>query len=471
MTHHSFVFHLFRSRRKGYNNIGRSTRGFVKEGGCAMTKKLKILLLVCIVVSFTQCTDRSLSPAEQAEEATTDLREHHSGDASLLMSGELAALDNEFGFRLLGKIASNHPDDNIIISPLSISMALGMAVNGAAGPTREAMLQTLGLDGHSIDMVNTCYRNVIDHLVGRDPRADFEIANSVWCRDGVLFEEPFLEACQTSFDAEIRSLDFTDPGAADTINAWVAEKTLGYIPEIVASPLAPDLVAILLNALNFWGTWRYRFDPELTHDGWFNRSDGSQVLCRMMQRPDDVPGVDRPGCRYTHMMTWDFQAVELPYGDSLFSMVIFKPWMGTDIEELVAMLDQDLWQQVMTNDCWTYGQVIMPRFELESGYNLNDVLTALGMGIAFSSGSADFSGICCDIPLWISEVKHRTYVRVDEGGVIASGVTDVDISTGILPCPEYFTMHMNSPFVFVIRENIWGTILFLGRVMDPGYLP
>ena len=100
-----------------------------------MTNKLKILLLVCILVSFTQCTDRSLSPAEQAQEITTDLREHRSGDASLLMSGELAALDNEFGFRLLREIASDHPDDNIIISPLSISMALGMAVNGAAGPT------------------------------------------------------------------------------------------------------------------------------------------------------------------------------------------------------------------------------------------------------------------------------------------------------------------------------------------------
>lgn len=436
-----------------------------------MTKRLEILSLLCVFLAFTQCTDRSLSPTEQAYEATTDTREHLFGDESLLMSGELAALDNEFGFRLLREIAADQPDENIFISPLSISMALGMTVNGAAGSTREAMLQTLGLDGHSMMTVNTCYRNLIDRLVGMDPLADFEIANSVWCRDGVTFEDPFLNACRSSFDAEVRSLDFSDPGAADTINAWVEEKTLGYIPEIVDSPLSPDLVAMLLNALNFWGTWTYEFDPQLTHDGWFYKSDGSRVRCRMMERPDDAPGVDYPGCRYTYVQHDAFQAVELPYGDSLFSMVVFKPRMGTDIDELVSMLDQDLWQQCTSNNCWTYGRVLMPRFELESGYDLNDVLTALGMGIAFSPGIADFSGICHYMTLWISQVKHKTYVRVDEGGVVASAVTEVDVPTGNLPCPPYFTMHVNQPFVFAIRENIWGTILFLGKVVDPGYLP
>jgi serine protease inhibitor len=441
--------------------------------GLIMRISSKVLVLLSIGLALTQCTDRRSSPTGPDPSTDTTMRQRLHFDESLLTRRQLATLGNEFGFRLFKGMVGERPDENVFISPLSVSMALGMVVNGAAGETRDAILSTLGIDGYPMEMVNACYRSLIDNLVGMDPQADFEIANSVWCRAGVTFEDAFLNACRTHFDAEVRSLDFSDPGAADTINAWVDEKTLGYIPEIVETPIDPEVVMILLNALNFWGTWTYRFDPMLTHDDWFHLPDGSQTLCRMMQRPDPDLPFDPPGCKYAYLRyDYLFEAVELPYGDSLFSMIVVLPWPGVHVDSVIAVLNQDDWGVWMNSFCrrHTYGIVSMPRYELEFACDMNDALSALGMEIAFVPGQADFSAMSSYMLLWISKVKHKTYVHVDEGGTIAAAVTEVDISTGINPCPDYFELCVDRPFVVAIRENRWGNIIFIGKIVDPGYL-
>jgi serine protease inhibitor len=436
--------------------------------------RLSAVFLICLV--FLNCGEHACPPDSQdfghaASHGPAESQEVKYYDESMLATSKLAGLDNEFGFQMFKEIVGLHPDENVFISPLSISMALGMTTNGAAGPTLDAMRTTLNLDSYPMCVVNTCYHSLMRNLEWLDPQVRFEIANSVWCCEAVTFEEPFLDACRTSFEAQVRGVDFTEAGTRDTINAWVNRKTHGKIPTIV-NVLNPATVVMLINAMYFLGTWAEEFDPGASHNDWFNLPDGSAAECRMMERPPLDPEIDLPGCKYTFLSHSDFQGIELPYGDSLFSMVLLMPRSGTDVDPLISMLDRETWDEWMGSFCITKGRLLMPKFELAFKYEdeMRDALIALGMGPAFDPGQADFSRICTYLPLWIGRVIHKTYIRVDEAGTEAAAVTAVDIPTGITPCPAYFEMYINKPFVFVIRENRWGTILFLGKVVDPGYL-
>jgi serine protease inhibitor len=309
----------------------------------------------------------------------------------------------------------------------------------------------------------------MDFLLSLDPKVQFEIANSIWCREGIQFKEAFFERCGAYFDAQPRSLDFNLPDAADTINAWVNEKTHGRIPEIVGSPIPPLVVMYLLDAIYFLGTWKDEFDPAYTADDWFTRPDGYPAPCRMMKRPGPEP---EPDCYilsdFVYYSDDSLQIVDLPYGDSLFTMTVVLPKPGIDVDLLISNLTPEKWELWTgnLNDC--HGRLLMPRFELEYATRLVDALENLGMGIAFDVETADFSAMA-DIPLFISDVLHKTYIRVDENGTEAAAVTSVEISTGNTPDCDSFLMEVRRPFLIVIRENVGNTIIFLGKIADPGF--
>lgn len=373
---------------------------------------------------------------------------------------QLVGSYNAFGFNIFRQLVRNAPrDTNIFVSPLSISMALGMTLNGAAGATEEAMKTTLEFGGMDMKQIDECYRSVIDLLTELDQDVIFEIANSIWYRLDLDPKEDFLKACETYFDSEVTALDFSTPEAADIINAWVSEKTHEKIEEIIQGPIHPLTVMFLINAIYFLGNWTYQFDPDLTQDDWFNTAVGVKTPCRMMLQP----GIDELA-EYRYSETGGFQAIDLPYGNGLFSMVIILPKEGMSLDGLIDGCDQNAWDGWMAGLQIREGRIQIPKFEVEYEDTLNKVLMSMGMGIAFGAG-ADFSGISEDRELYVSSVRHKTYVRVDEAGTEAAAVTVVEIRE--TSQPDTFHMRVDRPFLFAIREHHSGTVLFIGKMVRP----
>ncbi len=369
----------------------------------------------------------------------------------------LIAADNTFGLKLFRAIRAAEPaGDNIFISPLSVAMALGMTYNGAAGTTQAAMQDALELQGLGIDEVNESYRGVIDLLADLDPSVKFLLANSIWYRQGFQVEANFLDVNRTYFDAEVQSLDFSSPNAAPTINGWVDQKTQGRIDKIVEPPIPNDVVMYLINAIYFKGDWTSKFDKSLTAPAPFTLANGSQKNVEMMSS-----GVEIAVNVYFGS---DATVLDLPYGGKAYSMTIVLPNAGQDIGALVASMDDQRWGTWIGGLSKSSYIVVMPKFTLRYELELKDVLSALGMGIAFQPFDADFTKIN-PTPglLYISKVKHKTFVDVNEEGTEAAAVTSVEVRETSVPTP----IVVDRPFLFAIRERFSGTVLFLGLIMDP----
>jgi serine protease inhibitor len=411
-----------------------------------MFKQWKLFLVPLIAVTFLYC---SKCPTKTIE--NTPSLNLTAAEKNLLQS------DNKFGFKLFQEVVSEEKDKNVFISPLSVSMALGMTYNGADGSTKEAMQKTLELNGLTLQEVNESYQNLMKLFSELDPDVLFQIANSIWYRQGWTFEKEFIQLNKTYFNSQVRGLDFGDPHSADVINNWVSENTKGKITSIINPPIDPSMVMFLINAIYFKGTWTYQFDKTATREWPFLLPDNSTKPCQMMGIKSKFP---------YHEDDY-FQAVSLPYGKGDYSMVVFLPKWGKNIDSLIAALNQgnfDKWWSEFHSDS---GKVCLPKFTLEYELKLNDALKALGMSMAFDPDQADFSKMFQGKGLFISEVKHKTFVEVNEEGTEAAAVTSVGIALSAYPPPLPFEMVVDRPFVFLIRENLSGTILFMGKIVEP----
>jgi serine protease inhibitor len=404
-----------------------------------MFKKTGAFAILCCWVLLVQCTSNPTPPSPPPRDLTA-------------VEKELVSSDNKFGLKLFRETVSREGDKNVFVSPLSVSMALGMTYNGANGSTREAMQNTLELQGMSLEDVNKSYRSVIDLLRGLDSKVTFQIANSIWYRQEFEVESTFVDLNRTYFDAVVQALDFVDPSAVVTINNWVKANTNGKIDKIIER-IPDNTVMYLIDAIYFKGTWKLRFDAKKTTASPFYLSNGSTKSCQMMSMPET---------KIASLSTEEFTAVDLKYGDGDYSMTILLPNGNMNLDSVMVQLTDDNWrswlEQFETRDL----MLQIPKFEVEYEKSFKDVLSALGMGIAFSD-TADFTGINRDGNLLITEVKHKTYVKVDEEGTEAAAVTSVGI--GYTSAPSEFVV--DRPFLFVIHENHSGTILFMGKIVDP----
>jgi serpin B len=372
-----------------------------------------------------------------------------------LTKGETGIVDasSEFGYNLLRQVNQEDADKNVFISPLSVSMALGMTMNGASGATLDSMRQTLAFAGLTEHEINSSYRSLMYLLRGIDPGVKFQIANSIWAREGFEVERPFADTNKYYFDAEVRSLNFSDASAGPTINNWVKTNTNGKIPTIVPEPVPTDVVMYLINAIYFKGSWRQKFDPKLTQEQPFTLVDGSKK---------QVPLMHAKGT-YGLYQNNEMQLIDLPYGDSLFSMTVLLPNTETDINTFVAGLtDSKVQAWIDGMHAASETELLLPKFTLKYEKTLNEMLEAMGMSIAFS-GAADFSRISSGGGLEISEVKHKTFVEVNEEGTEAAAATSVGIIRTSVPAP----IRVDRPFVFLIRERTSGAVLFMGKILDP----
>jgi serine protease inhibitor len=385
------------------------------------------------------------SPGEPG--ASTELealpRELSVGEQKLIGAG------NAFAFDLLREINTSQRSENVFISPLSASMALGMTMNGANGTTFDAMRSALRLGTASREDINEGYRSLITLLRGLDKATDFRIANSIWYEKTFPFHASFISESQNFFDARVSALDFADPGSVNTINSWVNEATNKKIPTIIET-IDDDMVMYLINAIYFKGTWRNQFDKSKTANAPFFALDGSSASVPLMTQTSSI-GVATGG---------NYTAVDLPYGNSAFSMTVVLPQKGTDINAFAEAMTLEKWQALAATFNVRETTLFLPRFTLEWKRKLNPDLEKLGMGTAFQEGFADFTRMSPEgNRLIIDEVIQKTFVEVNEEGTEAAAVTSVGVGVTSAPAP----IRVDRPFMFAIREKLSGTILFVGK--------
>jgi serpin B len=367
---------------------------------------------------------------------------------------QLIDASNSFSFALWSKVSGAQRDQNVFVSPLSASFALGMTLNGAANQTFDQMRTALQVDGLSQPDINAGYKSLIALLTSLDPSVTMQIANSIWYRETFPFNQSFIDAGRSYFDAEVHGLNFNDvSGSLGTINGWVNQKTNGKITKVLDT-IDPLDVMFLINALYFHGSWRQQFDPSKTTDDSFTSAPGVTQPMRLMHRHGDMQYVE----------TASYQAVDLPYGNAAFAMTVLLPKPGTDLETFSAGLTETTWRSLLSSFGTAEVELAVPKFRLEYERTMNEDLRGLGMIVPFEPNVADFTRMSpLGTQLYISFVKQNTFVSVDEQGTEAAAVTVTGIRATSLG--SYAVMRVDRPFLFVIHERLSGTVLFMGKVV------
>jgi serpin B len=375
------------------------------------------------------------------------------------VSKEIAAANTAFAGKMFNALAQEEPEKNVMISPLSISLALAMTINGASGDNLDEMKTVMEFGDMDMEDVNEQFFNLISSLVEADRDMILAIANSVWM--DIAFEprvkEEFLNILDEFYAAEAFALDFGNPDSVDVINGWVKENTMEKIEKIIEE-IGADTVMYLINAIYFKAAWTITFDKEKTYEGQFTLSDGSTKTVEMMTFKD-AQDFD------FYSSGWedgDYSAIRLPYGRGKFAFYGLIPNSGSVDDFISKMakngLDSYFKDLVKTEEV----PVIMPKFKFEYEKSLVDIFKALGMEKAFAEGgllnlAEQGEG------LFISDIIHKTFIEVNEEGTEAAAVTAVEVGETSMPAGFYGTR----PFVFVIRDDRSGTILFIGKVEDP----
>lgn len=374
-------------------------------------------------------------------------------------SAELVDADNAFGLELFQKIREESNEDNIMLSPLSVSLALAMAYNGADANTKTEMEQTMKLNGLSPTQINNSYKMLIEALQSLDEDVIFEIANAIYYEQSFAAKQEFLDMNKNYYNAEVEAIDFSSPSAISTINNWVANKTHNKIEKIIEQ-LSPDARMVLLNAIYFYGTWTKEFNEDGTKMRDFRLANGNTKEVPMMNKEDKL--------KY---LTNDlFSAVKLPYGTGQYNMMVMLPSEDKDSQSILNELSTNNWNNWNENfETKDHVVVTMPRFKFAFELGLKKALQKMGMIDAFTE-NADFSKIS-DIDLFISQVIHKTYIDVNETGTEAAAVTAIvfEITSAGPSEPQKIYFTVDKPFIFAITEKDTDAILFIGEVKNPSY--
>lgn len=371
-------------------------------------------------------------------------------------SAKIIAADNQFGFELFRKVdASLEEPKNTMISPMSVSLALAMVYNGTEGNTKAQMEQMLHKAGMTSEDINQSYKDLVAALISHDPKVELSISNAIFYRNTFPVKDDFKTTNQNYYNAEVSGLDFSKTAETlNKVNGWVNTNTKGKIDKIIEQVKAEDIM-YLLNAIYFNGEWKYRFDTKETADRSFTKEDNTVVQVPTME-------IEKPFNYFNHS---DFQLLEMPYGSGKYSMLIFLPASGKNTSDVISMMSSENLNDWISKMTEQKKEVFLPKFEFKFDNSLKDELAALGMTDAFDDAKANLSGISDVAKLVISEVMHKTYIKVDERGTEAAAVTGITVGVTSMPVDNSF--RVDHPFVFAIREKDTQAILFIGKVMDP----
>jgi len=353
-------------------------------------------------------------------------------------------------------MAAQDSGKNVFISPLSVWLALSMTYNGASGSTALGMAQALHAANISIDDLNKDNAGLMGILTSADPKVQIAIANSIWMRKDLAgeFNQDFLDRDQNFYAAQIKALDFADSGAADTINKWVEQNTNGNIKNLVQPPISNDTVMYLINAVHFKAPWKVSFDTKLTRDGTFATTGGTEVPAKYLFNEKGNFGYFDEAV----------MAARIPYAGGRLEMVAILPQQQS-LSAFVKGLTAEKLQTIITNCKETPMTLTFPKFKLEYSAKLNDALAAMGMKDAFDGTVARFENMSKTMgdKLVISEVKHKSFIEVNEEGTEASAATSVGMVATAMP----MSLEFSKPFVYLIHDSKTGAILFIGTMENP----
>ncbi len=411
-----------------------------------------LIIFICLSLAFSGCASQS-----GAADLMADIKPSQQPTSPAQIDEAIKKESNAFAVDLFKKSAENK--GNIMISPASVYLALAMTLNGADGETKTAMLDVLADQGLTVDMINNACRSWIALLEKTDSKTKLEIANSIWFDQDFTPYKPFLQKNADYFAADVNKLDFNDRNTPKIINNWVKEATHNTIDKIVDS-IDPDVVIYLINAVYFKSDWQTKFNKNNTRDRTFNTPDGT-IETPFMHRLD----------RMTYFSINKATGIALPYADQKFAYFALLPDKEMTPRKWLAEQDQSLFNdlaRLMAKKPKYTVQLAMPKFEAHYEDSLLNELTELGMGIAFDPYQADFSQMNEQHTkdLYISEVKHKTFIRVDEKGTEASAATSVEVR--VTSAPQFDKeLTLDRPFLYGIMDLQTGMPLFVGIMENP----
>ena len=416
-----------------------------------MGRIFSILLAIALISFLSMC-----SSAETTEVSSSNIQRITEPDVNEESLGELASGNSSFAFDLYRTLGEE--EGNIFFSPYSISAALAMTYAGAEGTTEAEMADVLKFTLPE-NLLHSSF-NLVDQILTASAEEDstfsLHIVNALWGQTGYTFLPEFLGVLAANYGAGITLLDFSENTelCRETINEWVSEQTEGRIEDLIPQNLLTSVTKLVLtNAIYFNAQWLLQFDETGTYDRPFNLIDGEQVTVPMMSQTEHFPMTMGDG----------YMAAELLYSNRRASMLVIVPDQDYFFE-VEERLGNDLISEVTDNLRDENLYLNMPKFETVSAFQLENTLSDMGMPSAFGV-SADFSGMDGTLSLYIASVIHKAFISVDENGTEAAAATAVLMQK--LNGESSVEFIIDRPFIYLIRDRDTGTILFIGRVLNP----
>lgn len=356
---------------------------------------------------------------------------------------------NEFAWKFFKEVSKGEQQD-VFVSPLSVTYALGMLANGAVGDTQKEILEGLEFRSGKVDDINSLCHQLMIESPKLDKSTKVSIANAVVANKNKPLQPDFKNVVEKQYQALVTNQDFSSPATLSFINLWASELTHGMVPQLL-DRVHPDAVTYLLNALYFKGIWYRQFDKKRTQQESFTQADGKKLTVKMMHQKE----------RFFAAENDNYQTVVLPYGNGSYEMVVLLPREGKDLSSLLQTMDAKKWKDNLKKTYSSEVDLKLPRFTSAYTRELNDVLKLLGMNTMFERGKADLTKMS-KAKAFVSMVLQKAKIEVDEEGSKAAAVTVVETLDAAAPPSRPIMFHANRPFMYAIVEHSTGTIFFMG---------
>ena len=356
---------------------------------------------------------------------------------------------NEFAWKFFKEVSKGEQQD-VFVSPLSVTYALGMLANGAVGDTQKEILEGLEFRSGKVDDINSLCHQLMMESPKLDKSTKVSIANAVVANKSKPLQPDFKNVVEKQYQALVTNQDFSSPATLSFINLWASELTHGMVPQLL-DRVNPDAVTYLLNALYFKGIWYRQFDKKRTQQESFTQADGKKLTVKMMHQKE----------RFFAAENDNYQTVVLPYGNGSYEMVVLLPREGKDLSSLLQTMDAKKWKDNLKSTYSSKVDLKLPRFTSAYTRELNDVLKLLGMNTMFERGKADLTKMS-KAKAFVSMVLQKAKIEVDEEGSKAAAVTVVETLDAAAPPSRPIMFHANRPFMYAIVEHSTGTIFFMG---------
>ena len=356
---------------------------------------------------------------------------------------------NEFAWKFFKEVSKGEQED-VFVSPLSVTYALGMLANGAVGDTQKEIWEGLEFRSGKVDDINSLCHQLMIGSPKLDKSTKVSMANAVVANKNKPLQPDFKNVVEKQYQALVTNQDFSSPATLSFINQWASDHTQGMVPKILER-INPDGVSYLLNALYFKGIWYRQFDKKRTQQESFTQADGKKLSVKMMHQKE----------RFLAAENDNYQTVVLPYGNGSYEMVVLLPREGKDLSSLLQTMDAKKWKDNPKNTYSSEVDLKLPRFTSAYTRELNDVLKLLGMNAMFDPSKANLTKMSA-VSSFVSMVLQKAKIEVDEEGSKAAAVTVIETAPTAVAPSKPILFHANRPFMYAIVEHSTGTIFFMG---------